>query len=74
MAKKHLNPAEYAILVFGGASVIAREIGKTRGAVNRWKGYGGVPRSSHRKLLEIAKRKKIDFTAQDLITGRTLIK
>lgn len=69
---RHFNPAEYVILIFGGASVVARHLNKDRSSVWKWKGYQGVPRSNHIKLLEIAKREKIDLTAQDLINGRTL--
>jgi hypothetical protein len=69
---RKLNPAEYAILVFGGATVIAREIGITRASVHKWKGYGHIPSTHHRELLEKAKSKKIDLTEKDIIHGRTI--
>lgn len=73
-ASRHLNPAEYVILAFGGASVVARHMGLNRTSVWKWKGYQGVPRQHHEKLLEIAKKNKIRLKPSDLISGRTLIK
>lgn len=71
---RYLNPAEYVILVFGGASIVGKHIGRNRTSVWKWKAYEGVPRQHHKTLLEVAKKQKIDLTAQDLISGRTLRK
>lgn len=69
---RHLNPAEYAILVFGGVTVIAREVGVTRASVWKWKGYGHIPTTHQKALLEKAKSKKIDLTEKDIIYGRKI--
>jgi hypothetical protein len=73
----HLNPAQYVVKVFGGVRKTAREIGRSPSSVSKWnkpvaaKGLGGeIPRLSQRAVLHVAKIKKLDITAEDIIFGR----
>ena len=68
----YLTPVEYVIRIFGGVRATARALGYYPSAVSRWrkrKDYT-IPSSSHKKVLETAKRKKLDLTAHDLIYGK----
>lgn len=72
-----MKPAYYVISVFGGVGATARAIGYTAGAVSKWKlpasrqgCHGWIPRKSMQKILVVAKRRKLDITAEDLLMGR----
>jgi hypothetical protein len=74
-----LNPAEYAILVFGGIRNMSRIIGRSPAAICRWKdprskkGCGGrVPTAAQHIILQLAKQFKLPITPADLIYGRTV--
>jgi len=72
-----MSPAKYVISLFGGVRPTARALGRDPSAVSRWAtsikkgGLGGrIPGTNHKKILQIAKRKGLDITAADLISGR----
>lgn len=74
-----LSPAAYVVQVFGGVRKTADAINRTPGAVSLWfrskerKGCaGGVPRSAQHAILEVAKVRGLDITANDLIYGREI--
>lgn len=71
-----LKPAEYVAFVMGGYREAARLIGRHHTAVSRWKSprglNGNVPVAVHRIILGIAKKKRWDITADDLLYGRVL--
>lgn len=73
-----MTPAEWVIAQFGGVRATARAIALTPSAVSKWQTYvnkngevGGVPRSSHVKILKLAVKLNLDVTAEDLIHGRS---
>lgn len=70
----HLTPSKLVILLFGGVRPLARMLDKKPSAISQWQTTedGGVPRKTHMKLLEIAKKKGVELTANDLVFGRTL--
>lgn len=70
----YLTPSKYAILVFGGVRPLARLIGVKPNTVCSWqtRGDGAIPSSNFRPILEAAKKKGVDLTADDLVFGRTL--
>ena len=65
-----ISPAEHVILVFGGVRKTARAVGRTPGSVSKWLKSGVVPVRSQLVILRIAKRRKLDIFASDLIIGR----
>lgn len=66
-----MSPAEYVIQVFGGVRATGRAIGRDATSVFLWKGNGRIPTANLRKILKVAKLKKLDITAEDLILGRS---
>jgi len=77
----YLKPAQYVIHIFKGVRATARAIGRSPGAVSRWNRprsldgcYGNIPGSAQRIILRIAKKKKLDITACDLLCGRDVPK
>lgn len=78
-----LSPAEYAIYVFGGVTSLANAIGRSKGAVSKWKadkespsrGCGGsIPGEAQKLILTAAKKRRLDLDPQDLIMGRSIPK
>lgn len=74
------TPASYVIYVFGGVHKTARAIGRTAGAVSRWRapinqnGCGGrIPSTVHMAILDIAKKKGLDITPNDFYYGRKVV-
>lgn len=75
-----LNPAEYVIHMFDGIRPLARAIKKSPSTVCLWRknrsrknGHKGrIPSSSHLPILNEAKIRGLDITADDLIYGREL--
>ena len=70
----HCEPAAAVVAKLGGVNSLARDLGGTPGMVSRWiyradaGGTGGrIPSRHHRKILEIAKAKKVKLTAADII-------
>lgn len=75
----HMKPAEYAIHAFQGVRSLARALGRDPDQISRWKRpktsngcSGGIPKSAMKPILEAARCKGIDITAEDLLFGRTI--
>ncbi len=64
------SPASWAIRQFGGASVLARAVGCQRHDVSHWKAAERIPSRRLPAVLEAAKQRGLDVTAEDLIRGR----
>lgn len=71
------SPAEHVIRVFGGVRATARAIGRAHTAVVLWRkpkaegGTGGkIPNAAITVIADLARRQKLDITADDLIYGR----
>jgi hypothetical protein len=79
MSRKKLTPADLVIRRFGGVRPLARELGKNPSTVSLWtsrhqgkipnRSANGDPKGTHVRLLELAKRKSIPLTADELING-----
>lgn len=74
-----LTPAKFVILRFGGLRATARELNQTPGAICRWNapksrhGCGGrIPSSVQNLILQIAKKKNLDITPNDILFGREI--
>ncbi len=73
-----LSPVECAVRAFGGVSNLARATDRSTGRVCGWmrakerRGSGGrIPSDAvKRRLLDLAKERGLDLTAEDLIYGR----
>lgn len=72
-----LSPAEVVIRAFGGVRATAKAIGRNPGSVCRWRqskdrggSDGDVPRGAQKTILEAAKAKNLDLSANDIIYGR----
>jgi len=70
MATQHLSPADYVIKVFGGCIRVAEAVGLHRSAPSVWRHRGEIPTSKMAALLDVARRRGLDLTAEDLIQGR----
>jgi hypothetical protein len=73
----HLTPAEYVVEIFGGVRKAGVALGRTASSISKWKksdkngGCGGrVPSRMQEVVLQVARIKKLDITAEDLINGR----
>lgn len=76
----HLRPAEYVIRVFKGVRATARAIGRNPSSVSKWqkerenRGTSGqIPHAVQRTILEQARERGLDITAEDLILGREVV-
>lgn len=79
MPKKKLPPADLVIKRFGGVRPLARELDMSPSTVCLWKTRhnGKIPNSStrgdpigtHLRLLNLAKKRKIPLTTDELIYG-----
>jgi len=72
-----LSPAQYIIYVFGGVRKAGLAIGRSAAAISKWnkskknKGTDGrIPGPAQMDILNVAMRRKLDITADDLIHGR----
>lgn len=69
-----LTPAEYIAFMLGGYREAGRLLGRHNSVVSHWKTAKGregqIPSGYHKTILEMAKKKKLDITAHDLIYGR----
>lgn len=72
----YLSPAKLVILLFGGIRPVARIVNIAHSGVSNWQKSkdGGVPRSHHITLLNIAKKRGVLLTAEDLTFGRNIQK
>lgn len=77
----HLSPVEYVIKILAGGrvSAAAEMLGCDRSSIYRWKSPserrgcdGNIPRRLQRRILDTAKARGLDLTADDLIYGRTI--
>jgi hypothetical protein len=70
----YLTPSKLAILLFGGVRPLARAIGTKPNTVCVWqtRGDGGIPRQKQLLILEAAKKRGVQLTADDLTFGRHL--
>jgi hypothetical protein len=74
-----ISPAEIVISAFGGVRATARAIGRSPGAVCKWKHRrenkgcdGFIPSAAQREILRVASKKKINITLDDLAFGREI--
>lgn len=72
-----LTPAEFVIRTFGGVRATARLVGRSQPSVSAWrrpksrKGTGGsIPAGLYLVILRIARSRRMDVGASDLISGR----
>ena len=66
-----MNAPDYVIHIFGGVRATARAIGRDPSAVSKWRHETKIiPTAAQRIILDIARRKKLPITANDLIYGR----
>lgn len=70
----YLTPSKLVILLFGGVRPLARLLDKRPSSISQWQTTedGGIPRKAQTKILELAKKKGIVLSAEDLVFGRTL--
>lgn len=74
------SPGEYAVHVFGGVKKLARILGMEPTNISRWqrsRHEGGprglIPNKKQKVVLDIAKERGLDLTAEDIIYGRQVI-
>lgn len=73
MRSMHMNPAQYACHIFGGVCALARATGRSPGRVSHWRRTGRIASDdAKRALLALAKQRRLDLTADDLLHGRTV--
>lgn len=72
MRTKKLTPVEYVIHRFGGVRATAEAIGRTPGAISKWRKKdrkGAIPGPAQQLILSAADLRGIDIDAFDLILG-----
>lgn len=62
-----MGTAQEIIQRFGGASALARQLGKTPGAVQYWARVGTIPARWQATLLALARDQGIDLSPSDFI-------
>lgn len=74
-----MSPAEYVVHVFGGVRATAKALGDWPSTVSRWRKNradggcdGNVPAGAQRRIMAVAKKKKLDITPSDLMYGRSV--
>jgi hypothetical protein len=70
MRKQNYTPAEWIVKQFGGIRQTAAIVGRAPSAVSAWKQRGRVPSALQADVLELAKKMRLDVTAEDLVRGR----
>lgn len=72
----YLTPSKLVILLFGGVRPLARLLNKTQSSVSKWQNSdaGDVPGKCHRQILELAKKRGVELTPEDLVYGRVIKK
>ena len=72
----HYSPSYAAVILFGGVNELARQLSISGSSVSRWRTSvhtgGSIPSIYHEQILELAKEQGIDFTAEDVVEGKTL--
>lgn len=64
------TPVDVVIEVFGGVCAVARAINRDPSAVSRWQARRKIPNALQAELLDAAKARNLNLTADDLICGR----
>ncbi len=64
------TPFEWVVFIFGGQSKLAQVLGVTGGAVSQWKRHGQIPDRHKPVILDLARVRGLDISANDLIEGR----
>ncbi len=67
----HLSPVEYVVHIFSGVRAAGRAAGRHGTVVAKWRKSGRIPNTAYIPLLEAAKERGLDLTANDLIFGRS---
>jgi hypothetical protein len=65
---KRYTPASWTLKQFGGVCAVAKALDMNSSLVSRW--GARVPTSRQAAVLEIARERGLDITAEDLIYGR----
>lgn len=65
-----MTPSQFVISSLGGVTKTAKLVGLHPSSVCRWNRLGRVPHRHHLKILQVAKRRRLDITERDLIRGR----
>jgi methylphosphotriester-DNA--protein-cysteine methyltransferase len=70
-SKKRQTPVEIVVEAFG-VRPLAAELGCEPSTVHRWtkRDDGLIPSEWHQPILALAKREKVNITAETLINGR----
>lgn len=66
------NPVDVVIAEFGTMTEVARVVNRNIGAVSKWRRRGLIPNEVQAAILDAAKARGINVSAEDLIRGRTL--
>ncbi len=70
----HLPPAEHVIAVFGGVRKAGRALKYQASTVSSWRPKGRckgrIPSKAMGRILQVARRRQLDITANDLLLGR----
>ncbi len=79
MPRKKLTPADLVIARFGGVRPLARELHMSPSTISLWRSrHGGKipntsangdPKGTHLRLLDLAKKRRVELTADELIYG-----
>jgi len=73
------TPTEYVIIIFKGVRSLGRALKCNPSTISRWKRSredggcdGNIPSGAQRKILELARKNKLDITPNDLMLGRKI--
>lgn len=68
-----LSPAAYVVHVFGGLAATSAALGRDKSTISRWRtGNGRIPGPVRPWVLEVARRKNLPITSEDLDYGRNV--
>lgn len=65
------TPVDVVIEVFGGVCAVARAINRDPSAVSRWQRRRKIPNALQETILDAARARNMQLTAEDLIRGRS---
>jgi len=73
------TPADYVIHYFGGARPLARDLGVDEALPSHWRtrrdkrgNLGLIPQAHHKRIIEIAAKRRLPVTAEHLVHGGEL--
>lgn len=69
MSKKRLNPGQLVVSLFG-VRPLAAEIQVSPTTVLHWRDKGEVSADKQKAILELARKRRVPLTAEELIYGR----